>query len=72
MPHPDMYMVVVSHFGAVYEGADKATALSYYKGYSDRSSHNIGRSAGENVMLLKGGELYMEYHAPNESSKDNP
>ena len=55
------YEVIVSNIGPVYWGDNADEAFSYYDAYKGYSESNIGRAAGEQVIMLRDGEPYQLY-----------
>lgn len=59
------YQVIVGNIGTVYGGTDKEDAESNFNVYVEQSKSRSGRVGGEQVTLLKDGELAKEYTGPD-------
>ena len=57
------YQVIVGNVGQVYSGDDIADAISVYKEYVEASKMDVGRAAGEDVVLM-GGDNIIDEHIP--------
>lgn len=52
--------------GTVYNGPEMVRANSVYRDYVLQSKSGKGRAAGENVTMLKNGEIHKEFIGENE------
>ena len=55
-----MYEVIVGNIGKVCHTDDELTARVAYSEYAEMSDNNVGRAAGESVILMKDGEIVMQ------------
>lgn len=55
------YQVYVGNIGMVYDGSDEAIAESKFQEYKKQSESNYGRAGGEDVTMMKNGEIFKEY-----------
>lgn len=55
------YEVIVGNIGRVYEGPSKTRAKETFYEYVKLSKHDYGRAAGESVIMLKDGFIYLEH-----------
>ena len=55
------YEVFVGNVGSVYSGESLDLALQKFKAYRDQSRDDVGRAAGEDVTVLKNGNIRWEY-----------
>lgn len=53
--------VIVGNVGSVYAGTDRASALAKFDTYVALSKANVGRAAGENVVLLQNNAIVKEH-----------
>jgi hypothetical protein len=53
--------VVVGNIGTVYSGPDEQEAQDVYNTYVDQSLSGAGRGVGEDVVLMKDGEIAQEH-----------
>jgi hypothetical protein len=60
----DRYEVIVGNIGRVHEGSAKTEALRHFNAYVRQSKAGYGRAGGEEVALLKDGEIIRE-HIPD-------
>jgi hypothetical protein len=65
------YQVIVGNVGTVYDGSNKAHALSEYDAYVLLSVDGYGRVADEGVCLMEDGEPIAE-HWVNTELDDPP
>lgn len=56
-----MYEVLVSNIGLVAHGDNAFNANTVYNTYVGQSKRGMGRVAGENVTMLRNGEIVKEY-----------
>jgi hypothetical protein len=57
----EKYEVVVGNVGTVYSGGFYDSALDAFTIYKSKSLNDYGRAAGEDVTMLKNGEIFREY-----------
>lgn len=55
------YEVIVGNIGTVYSGTNGFEANTKFATYSGQSKSNYGRAAGEDVTIMKDGEITREY-----------
>jgi hypothetical protein len=55
------YEVICGNIGAVYSGTNGFEANKTFQTYAGQSKSNYGRAAGENVTMLKDGEISKEF-----------
>jgi hypothetical protein len=73
MNRPATYTVVVSNLGIMYEGEDELCAKKSYNDYAKLSKDNVGIAAGEEVSLMKDGEIiggYVPLKPHNETASE--
>ena len=56
------YEVIVGNVGSVYSGNNGFTANTKFQTYAGQSKAEYGRASGEDVTLLKNGEIAKEYY----------
>jgi hypothetical protein len=66
------YEVVVGNIGTVYSGRNGFEANKKYSTYMKQSKDGYGRAGGEDVTLLKDGEISKEHFGTVENPKRNP
>ena len=54
--------VIVDNVGTVFIGEDGFNAIKTYNECVSLSKEKYGRMSGENVYLIKNGEITREYH----------
>ncbi len=57
MPQANRYEVIVGNIGTVYDGPRLTEARKAFAEYVSQSKTNYGRAGGEDVNVLKNGEL---------------
>ncbi len=57
----NIYEVIVGNIGTTTSTPDYKTALRDFIAYKTNSENGVGREAGENVTLMKDGEILEEY-----------
>lgn len=55
------YQVIANNIGIVYDGGSYDSANDAFHIYRKQSIDGIGRAAGEDVVMLKHGEIIREY-----------
>jgi hypothetical protein len=55
------YEVYVGNIGMVYDGSLLGEAIKIYRTYEKYSKDGYGRSAGENVVLMKNNDILVEH-----------
>ena len=55
------YEVIVGNIGTVYSGDSQTEADEVYMTYVGNSQHGSGRCAGEDVTMLRNGDIIREY-----------
>lgn len=55
------FEVIVGNIGTVYSGNSAKEAASAYNDYVRMSKGNVGRAAGEEVTMFKGGDICREH-----------
>lgn len=55
------YDVVVGNIGYVVTDGSKREALAAYNEYIWQSKLSLGRASGEDVTILKNGEIFKQY-----------
>jgi hypothetical protein len=58
------YEVICGNVGSVYSGTDEAEARAKYQTYIEASKAEYGRASGEDVTLMRDGDIADEYSAP--------
>jgi lipoprotein-anchoring transpeptidase ErfK/SrfK len=56
-----LYEVIIGNIGTVYSGKDGFEAFKRFQIYSGQSKGNYGRATGEDVTLMKNGEIRKEF-----------
>jgi len=56
-----IYEVIVGNIGSIYCGTNGWKALQLFNRYKKLSRMQYGRAAGENVAVMKDGDVYYEY-----------
>jgi len=56
-----IYEVIVGNIGLVYSGGRLMEARKIFRDYVSQSKINYGRAGGEDVTMLKYGEVVWEY-----------
>ena len=56
-----VYDVVVGNIGTVYSGTNGFEANKHYQTYCGKSKSSHGRAGGEDVTILRDGEIHREY-----------
>ena len=59
------YEVICGNIGTSYAGNSYLRAISAYGAHKEQSEKGIGRAAGEDVTLLKDGEIKFEHVGSN-------
>jgi hypothetical protein len=59
--HKVRYEVIVGNVGTVYDGFSRSAALAKYRTYVQSSKSGGGRAGGEDVALMKDGDISKEY-----------
>lgn len=67
----NLYQVIVSNVGTVYDGNDAKEAESTYEHYRDNSKAAIGREAGEDVTMMYKGDPCAEYVGALTDARNN-
>ena len=57
----ESWSVLVGNIGTVYYGPEQIVAALHFNTYVEQSKQNTGRAAGEDVTLMRGGEIEDEY-----------
>jgi hypothetical protein len=57
----NIYQIIVSNVGTVYDGRDQKEAYGYYEQSVDASELGTGRSGGETVTMMEDGEVKYEH-----------
>ena len=57
--------VIVGNIGTVYSGPNGFEANAHFQTYVGQSNSGHGRAAGEDVILMKDGELHREFQGEN-------
>lgn len=55
------WQVIVGNVGTVYDGEDHIVAALHFNVYVEKSKGQTGRAAGEDVTLMRDGEIEDEY-----------
>ena len=55
------YEVIVGNVGTVHSGTNQRQAIQVYREYLDMVRLSTGRCAGEDVTLMKDGEIEMAF-----------
>ena len=61
------YEVIVGNIGTVYSGPNGFTANHTYSSYVKSSKSSVGRASGEDVTLIKNGDIQKEYFGKREN-----
>jgi hypothetical protein len=56
------YQVIVGNIGTVYDGPEKQTAQWEYEAFIAGSESGVGRCGGEDVTLMKDGDIEAEFY----------
>jgi hypothetical protein len=64
------FRVLVGNVGTVHTGRDYVTAARVYAEYLTISKSGHGRAAGEDVTLIGGDDIVLEYHGTNDTEDD--
>lgn len=59
------YEVICGNIGQVYSGGNYQNALDAFTIYQRRSINGEGRAAGEDVYMMRDGELHREFTGGN-------
>lgn len=57
--------VIVGNIGTVYSGTNGFEANTRFQTYVGQSNSEYGRAAGEDVTLMKDGEIHREFEGSN-------